>query len=193
MVEIASNIEKMVLSSVGEYGPIALRQEPLGFFANIVAEQARQYLDSFPGNDASVCNSQHSWFQLVAGEVVMDREHLEDLSNALLYRNALTGVATRCKDYLQLPIADAHLFDAWGWQLKQESNEQRDSFSKIHNAIIGASVFGHPEPHQGLFFAKPTEYLAIGFVKSGRPFEQVFAEIERLVSRRGMGCYVWLV
>lgn len=96
----------------------------------------------------------------------------------------MTRVATICKNLLQLPIEDAHLFDAWAWQLKLEPNEQWERFSRIHDAIHDASVFGHPAPHQGFFFAKPTEYLAIAFVKSDRPMEQVLAEIEKIRIRR---------
>lgn len=198
MPQIASDIEKLVgfLSnrvnrpteqaslSVGEDISSGFRLACLGSFANIVAEQARRYLKSFPGNDASGSNPQHDWFWLIAGGETTDRDHLEVLFDELCYRNALTRVATICKDLLQLPIEDAHLFDTWAWQQEQEPNEQWDRYSKIRHAIHDAAVFGHPEPHQGFFFGKPTEYLAIAFVKSGRPMEQVLAEIKKIRIRR---------
>ena len=198
MAQIASDIEKLVgfssnrvnrpteqaSLSVGEDISSGFRLACLGSFANIVAEQARRYLKSFPGNDASGSNPQHGWFRLIAGGETTDRDHLEVLFDELCYRNALTRVATICKDLLQLPIEDAHLFDTWAWQQEQEPNEQWDRYSKIRHAIHDAAVFGHPEPHQGFFFGKPTEYLAIAFVKSGRPMEQVLAEIKKIRIRR---------
>ncbi|OBT96019.1 hypothetical protein VE01_06796 [Pseudogymnoascus verrucosus] len=161
MVQIASDIEKLASWRAGEYGSTASGQALPENFASIVAEQARQYLESFPGNDASGCNPQHSWFRRLAEGQTADREHLQALFDELRYRNMLTRVATRCKNYLGLYIEDAHLFDTWAWLQEQEPNEQWDRYSKIHDAIFDASVFGHPAPNQGFFFAKPTEYLAI--------------------------------
>ncbi|OBT68175.1 hypothetical protein VE03_02403 [Pseudogymnoascus sp. 23342-1-I1] len=196
MAQISSDIEKLAIftpsrverpaklasSSLGEFGSAPLGLARLGSFANIVAEQARQYLNSYPGNDASAFNPQHSWFRRIARGQITDREHLEILSDELCYRNALTGAATRYKDFLELPIEDAHLFDAWAWQhawqQEQKPNKQWDRYLTIHHTIHNASVFGLPEPHQGYFFAKPTKYLAIAFVKSGRPMQQVLAEIK---------------
>ncbi|KFY84331.1 hypothetical protein V500_09408 [Pseudogymnoascus sp. VKM F-4518 (FW-2643)] len=203
MTQIASDIEKLVGFSsnrvnrpteqasliVGEDISSGFRLACLGSFANIVAEQARRYLKSFPGNDASGSNPQHGWFRLIAGEETTDRDHLEVLFDELCYRNALTRAATICKDLLQLPIEDARLFDTWAWQQEQESNERWDRFLKIRHAIHDASVFGHPEPYQGYFFAKPTEYLAIAFVKSGRPMEQVLAEIKKIRILQTMAGY----
>ncbi|ELR08992.1 hypothetical protein GMDG_00610 [Pseudogymnoascus destructans 20631-21] len=176
----------MASLGVGEYGSTTLGQAFPGNFTNIVAEQARQYLMSFPGNDASGSNPQHSWFRRIARGQITDSEHLEILSDELCYRNALTGVATRYKAFLELQMEDAHLFDTWAWVQEQEPNEQWDRFSKIHDAIHDASIFGHPAPSQGFFFAKPTEYLAIAFVKSGRSMEQVLAEIKKLAAFRGV-------
>jgi hypothetical protein len=184
MVQIASDIEKLASWRVGEYGSTASGQALPENFASIVAEQARQYLESFPGNDASGCNPQHSWFRRLAEGQTTDREHLQVLFDELRYRNVLTRVATRCKNYLGLYIDDAHLFDTWAWLQEQEPNGQWDRYSKIHDAIFDASVFGHPAPNQGFFFAKPTEYLAIAFVKSDRHMEQVFADIRKLVACR---------
>lgn len=199
MAQVASDIEKLVAlssnwverpvevasSSVGECGSAPLGLARLGSFADIVAEQARQYLNSFPGNDVSGFNPQHGWYRRIAsGWQLTDRDHLEDLSNELCYRNSLTRTVTRYKDLLQLPIEDAHLFDTWAWKQEQKPDEQWDDYLTIYAAIHYASVFGHPEPNQGYFFAKPTEYLAIAFVKSGRLMEQVHAEIEKLVASR---------
>lgn len=185
MVQIASNIEKLASWRVGEYGSTASGQALPENFASIVAEQARQYLKSFPGNDASGCNPQHTWFRRLAKGQATDRDHLEVLSDELLYRNVLTRVATKCKNYLGLYIEDAHLFDTWAWLQDQQPNEQWDRYSKIHDAIFEASVFGHPAPNQGLFFfAKPTEYLAIAFVKSSWSIEEALADVRRLVSCR---------
>lgn len=111
----------MASLSIGQSGSTSSGQGFLGNFSNIVAEQARQYLNSFPGNDASGCNPQHSYFRLLAkGEIpdqgdIFDQEHLENLSTELRYRMSLMEVATRYKDFLGLPIEDCHLFDTWNW------------------------------------------------------------------------------
>ncbi|OBT86114.1 hypothetical protein VE02_05434 [Pseudogymnoascus sp. 03VT05] len=180
IAQIASDIERLVsLRNEKDRATISGLASPADF-ADIVAEEARQYLRSFPGNDAFRGNSQHGWFRALAGGQATNRDHLEVLYAELLYRNELTRIATRCKVFLQLRIEDAHLFDTWTWRQEQEPDKQWDRFVKIREAIHDASVFGHPAPNQGFFFEKPTEYLAIAFVKSGRPMEEVLAEIEML-------------
>lgn len=154
-------------------------------FSDIVCEQARQYMNSYPGNHAWGCNTpHHTRFANLARGIVHFEGSLGHDSDVLCYRLSMTKLATDIKNYLDLPIADAHLFDIWAWHLKQEPNEQWDRFSRIHEAVHTAPVFGYPEPEQGLFFNKPFHYLAIAFVKSGRSMEQVHADIENLIDRK---------
>lgn len=158
-------------------------------FANIVREQAIQYLNSFPGNDASGCNSVHAWFQdLVEGKPT-SKERLEILSNALCYRMSMTKLATDFKEYLDLPIADAHLFDTWAWERKllEACNkaglkEKWDYYQEIRSAILKAKVFNLPARIQGRSFSKPSEYLAIAFYESGRQKAQILDEIQKLAA-----------
>jgi hypothetical protein len=179
--------------SHGESGSITLGQEFQGSFLNIVREQARQYLNSFPGNDASGCNSDHVWFQRLARGESSDMEHLEMLSNALCYRMSMMKLATDFKDYLDLSIDDGHLFDAWAWEQKTlescnindpditKAKDKWTRYEKIREAILDAGVFESPAVSQGLFFSKPSEYLAIAFYESGRSKAQILKEIEKLV------------
>jgi hypothetical protein len=183
----------MATLSLGESGSITLGQEFRGSFSNIVREQARQYLNSFPGNDASGCNSHHAWFQrLVRGES-SDKEHLGELSNALCYRMSMMKLATDLKDYLDLPIEDGHLFDTWAWEQRTleacningpditKAKEKWMRYEKIQEAILDAGIFDSPAVSQGFFYSKPSEYLAIAFYESSRPKAQILNEIEKLV------------
>lgn len=179
--------------SIGESGSIFLGQEFGGNFANIVREQVRQYFKSFPGNDASGCNSHHSYFQsLVQGEIP-DDEQLEYLSNILCYRMSMMTLATDLKDYLDLQIDDAHLFDTCTWENRvlegcnrkepdiEKAKEPWTRYTDIREAIMKAGVFESPAECQGRYYSKPAEYLAIAFYDSGRPKAQIINEIEKLV------------
>jgi hypothetical protein len=180
-------------SSLGEPGSIILGQEFRGSFLNIVREQARQYLNSFPGNDASGCNSHHSRFQSLVRGDSFDEEYLETLSNILCYRMSIMKLATDFKDLLDLPIADRHLFDTWAWEQRTleacdinetdiaKAKEPWTRYENIRQAINDARIFDSPTRNQGFFYSKPSEYLAIAFYVSGRPNEQILSEIEKLV------------
>jgi hypothetical protein len=175
----------MATPSVGEFGSITLGQEFQGSFANIVRDQALQYLNSFPGNDASGCNSHHVRFQHLVQGGNYDREYLEILSNILCYRMSVMKWATDLKDYLGLPINDGHLFDTWAWEqrtLEACNIEEWKRYSEIHTEILDAKVFESPSRVQGFYYSKPSEYLAIGFYESNRPKAQILNEIEKLVA-----------
>jgi hypothetical protein len=188
--------------SIGESGSVTIGQEFPGSFMNILREQARQYVNSFPGNDAGGCNNHHGTFQELARgdefdqEFSNDREYLGNLSNELCYRRALMTLATNYKDYLELEIADGDLFDTWPWQVKileacdinepdqRKAREPWTRYQKIHSAIHDAGIFPHPAPGQGLGYSKPSEYLAIAFYDSGRPEAQILDEIQKLARRK---------
>jgi hypothetical protein len=186
----------MAALSLGESGSVTLGQEFRGSFANIVREQAQQYLNSFPGNDASGCNSHHAWFQrLIRGEKT-DKEHLEYLSNVLCYRMSIMKWATDLKDYLELPIDDGHHFDTWAWEQRtlegsningpdgSKARENWKRYQDIREDILDAGILDSPAMAQGFFYSKPSEYLAIGFYESNRPKVQILNEIMKLVARK---------
>jgi hypothetical protein len=187
--------------SLGESGSITLGQEFQGSFSNIVREQARQYLNSFPGNDALGCNSHHAAFQRLVREESFDKEHfdkehLEDLSNILCYRMSTIKLATDFKDYLDLQIADAHLFDTWAWEVKTleacdinepditKAKEPWTRYENIQSLIDDAGIFTPATRSQGFSYSKPSEYLAIAFYESGRLRAQILKDIEKLTHRK---------
>ncbi len=122
-----------IAASIGESGSIASGPEPprssstlgeqvkyaslgqdfRGSLINIVREQARQYMASFPGNDASGCNSDHAWFRRLADGELVEEEDAEYLSDVLCYRTSMMRSATDIKNRLDLPIEDGHLCDTW--------------------------------------------------------------------------------
>ncbi|KFY46316.1 hypothetical protein V494_00498 [Pseudogymnoascus sp. VKM F-4513 (FW-928)] len=177
-----NNLELGMASlSIGQSRSTTLGQGFPGNFSNIVAEQARQYLNSFPGNDALGSNNQHSYFRLVAKGEISDPEHLEDLSDELRYRMSLMEVATRYKNFLELPIEDCHLFDTYAWEAWHNGGENEwHPYEEIRARILDASIFGLPVGNQGFLYTKPSEYLAIGFIKSGQSKAQMLAYTEKL-------------
>lgn len=175
--------------SIGESGSIHQGMGFQGSFSNIVREQAWQYLHSFPGNSALGTNSHHSTFErLVKGKDFdyNNHEHLKYLSNVLLYRNDMMKWVTNCKNYLDLTIDDAHLFDSWGWQQQfwssKDYKSQMDVYEKIFKAVADARIVDYPTREQGWFFTKPRDYLTIAFYESGRTKAQIMADIENLVN-----------
>ncbi|KFY46315.1 hypothetical protein V494_00497 [Pseudogymnoascus sp. VKM F-4513 (FW-928)] len=196
MVQIANDIERLLLRNSRDAYSTTLGLEIPENFSDIVAEQARQYLRSFPGNDASEWNQQHIWFRHIARGGTTDREHLRVLSNELLYRNSMTAVATRFKNALGISMANADLCNTWMWldgriwMRGQVYHEHWQRLLHIYHAIHEASVFRPPGPHEGLFFAKPAEYLAIALSSSSQSMEQILAGINWLKicpKRRGEG------
>jgi hypothetical protein len=170
--------------ALGESRSIHLGEGFRGSFANIVREQASQYLNSFPGNPAVGGNTLYhsSFHSLVRGED-FDNEELEELSDVLSYRAAIMGWATDCKNYLDLTIDDAHLFDTWGWE--QLLNEEKwNIYKNIRNAVFESRIIGPPAPGQGLSYAKAVDYLAIAFYESNRPKAQVMAELGKLLKSK---------
>jgi hypothetical protein len=83
--------------------------------------------------------------------------------------------ATELKNYLNLP--DGHLFDTWAWEQrilevynKENNKENWLRYETIRHAI---HIFDSPTGYQGMYYSKPSEYLAIGFYESNRPKEQI--------------------
>ena len=180
--------------SLGESGSANLGKEFRGSFINIIREQARQYLNSFPGNEASAGNSHHVHFRKLVRSEEYDKEFyhdefLEFLSNILCFRIAVTQLATEYKKYLDLSFPDCHLMDTWVWEQKYlescgnnaEGWEKWMRYSRVRNAVFDSNVFPHPARNQGWSFPKPIDYLAIAFYESNRPAAQVKAELEKLV------------
>jgi hypothetical protein len=98
--------------SLGQPGSTRVREGFQGSFSNIVREQAWQYLSSYRGNSASGGNTPyHKKFKDLVDGKDFEMEGLQVLSNVLSYRAAMIGWATSCKDYLNLPINDVHLFN----------------------------------------------------------------------------------
>lgn len=96
----------------GEPGQAIVGRDFSRLFADIVCEQARQYMNSYPGNHASGCNTlYHTWFgELARGEIQFEDGLGED-SDVLSHRLSMIKLATEMKNYLGLSIKDAHLFD----------------------------------------------------------------------------------
>ena len=179
--------------SLGESGSI----HPIeGFrvrYINVVREQARQYLNSFPGNDAVGGNRDHSYFQELVRGKEYDKEFLEYLSNVLCFRMSVMKRATDYKNYLGLSIDDCHLFDTWAWeqrtlracsnqrQIIEEGLEKWRQYKDIRTTVFNSRVFDPPVAGQGLTYLKPIDYLAIALYESNRSMAQILAEVEKMV------------
>lgn len=134
--------------------------------------------------------SYHSTFErLVKGKDFNynDHQYLQYLGNVLLYRNGLMKWVTDCKNFLDLAIYDAHLFNTWGWQQQLWGSEDNKSqlvvYDKIRTAVIDARIVNNPVRQQGWAFTKPRDYLTIALYESGRTEAQIMANIEKLVNR----------
>lgn len=179
--------------SLGESGSIHPDESFRGRYINIVKEQARQYLNSFPGNDARGGNSVHSNFQELVYGKEYDKEALEYLGNVLCFRMSVMKLATDYKNYLDLSIDDCHLFDTWAWEQRiltacsnqlqsiEEGPEIWRQYQDIRKVVFDSHVFDSPVAGQGLFYLKPVEYLAIALCESSRPMAQILAEVEKIV------------
>ena len=112
--------------------------------------------------------------------------------------------ATDLKNYLDLPIPDGHLFDTWTWEQRTleacnvcgpdalQAKENWFRYSNIRKTIHNAHVFDSPTGFQGLFYSKPSEYLAIGFYESKRPKVQILEEIDKLLTRKSpLSCRIF--
>jgi hypothetical protein len=104
-----SGASGMANLSLRESGSNILGEESQGSPVNMIRDQALGYLNSFQGNDALGCNSDHAWFQRLVEGGDTDGEH-KILSNVLCYRMSIMKLTTYLKDYLNLPIPDGRFF-----------------------------------------------------------------------------------
>jgi hypothetical protein len=159
-------------------------------FATVVCEQAWQYMNSYPGNDAWRSNSSyHRRFGLLSQGIIDYEDSVEEDSKVLCYRLSMINLVTELKDYMGLPMVDAHLFDVCTWMetllIKCRHNPGISSAEKpcklyhnIYRMVFDAKIF---DPPVGFSYSKPTEYLAIAFYESGRSTEQISYDIEKLI------------
>ncbi|KFY45212.1 hypothetical protein V495_03076 [Pseudogymnoascus sp. VKM F-4514 (FW-929)] len=127
--------------------------------AAVVCEQAWQYMNSYPGEEARGCNiSYHSRFGRLAQGIVDCEDSLERQSDILCYRLSMIKLATEWKDCLGLPMVDAHLFDVIPWfeGLGEftEANTPWLLYSHLHYQILRANIFDRPV---GTFYSKPAD------------------------------------
>jgi hypothetical protein len=160
-------------------------------FATVVCEQAWQYMNSYPGNDASGSNTlYHRRFGRLSQRIIEHEHSLEAYSKVLCYRLSMIKLATLWKNFLGLLIVDAHLFDVCTWKEKRSqgihpkdirmanSNKQCTRYRNIYHMVFDAKIFDPPVEY---FYTKPLEYLAIAFYESGWSMEQIGCDIEKLV------------
>ncbi|KFZ12620.1 hypothetical protein V502_07010 [Pseudogymnoascus sp. VKM F-4520 (FW-2644)] len=185
-----SEVDTATLSTI-ERGCMSTEREFSKLFSDIVCEQARRYMNSYPGNGALGCNTPyHARFEQLAQGYIQYEEAFGRCSDVLHYRMSMIKLATEMKNYLGLPIEDARLFDVLSWEARLVSGMHYKDITKedspwtrykdIISMIRKACIFDSPVGNQGLFYPKPSEYLAAALYDSGRSMVQIASDIEKL-------------
>jgi hypothetical protein len=162
---------------------------------NIFKAKAIDYMNSFPGSDNNSPNRYHRQLKpFIAGQMMLDEESRQLLSDVIDYRQGVMQIAT---DYISLlgidfPISSAFDTDAWvkAAAAEQGKLERVDPFTSvtrfqqynlIRSYIWDKKLFDSALRFQGDTYIKPRDYVAIALYESGCSYEEACAQVDKLL------------